>query len=346
MLAYYSWETDEEQLLPPSERPATLQRLAKACPADQSQTATRLELQAIVAAAKVKGAKPHDDPRAVDALVAVLDDAQRSRENFDLVVSYAEDVAGKLTLPNSPSRARLTQAWNAALDRLAADATLSSLDRLAALDAEASLAKLAGPKASVPEALQQRIRDEVARADRAARDPYSRQSVISAAAETLAEADLLDESDRLLTAELSRSHSPYYFMLGLAANAKTRGDKAAALDWAEKAYASAQGPATRLQWGVKYVSLLTELAPQDPARIEHAAGSVIGELEPVPDTFYERNQRALERMGKSLAKWNHDHQHQASVQRLRTEMAGVCAKLPAGDPARTTCSKALYPAAA
>ena len=33
MLAYYSWDTDEKQLLPKDKRAATLQRLASACPA-------------------------------------------------------------------------------------------------------------------------------------------------------------------------------------------------------------------------------------------------------------------------------------------------------------------------
>ena len=126
---------------------------------------------------------------------------------------------------------------------------------------------------------------------------------------------------RCFTRELARSHSPYYFMLGLAANAKKRGDKAGALEWAEKAYAAAKGPATRLQWGVSYVRALIATAPEDAARIERVAGQIIGELEPAPETFYERNRRALERMGKELAAWNKDKRHEASVQRIRAEMA-------------------------
>ena len=42
MLAYYSWDTDEQTLVPDKDVPATLSRLARACPADQSATATRL----------------------------------------------------------------------------------------------------------------------------------------------------------------------------------------------------------------------------------------------------------------------------------------------------------------
>jgi thioredoxin-related protein len=346
MLAWYSWETDESQVLDATKRPATLARLAQACPADQPQLARRLSLQAMVATAKVKGAKPRDDQGAVAKLLPLLADAAFTRENFDLIVNYADDVAGNITLPRSSARARVVDAWNAALERLAADRGLSTLDRLSALHAEVALAKLDASKGPLPDALQKRVRDEAARTDRETTDLYSRQSVISAAAELLTEAGLLADSDALLTAELARSHSPYYFMLGLAANAKERGDKAAAVDWAEKAYGASKGPATRLQWGSRYVATLVDLTPQDAARIEKAAAQVIGELEPSPDTFYERNQRALERVGKNLAKWNKNNAHSAAIGRLRAEMAGVCAKLPATDPARATCERTLKPGTA
>jgi hypothetical protein len=168
--------------------------------------------------------------------------------------------------------------------------------------------------------------------------------VISTAADALAEAGLLAESDALLNSELARSHSPYYYMLGLAANAKKRGDKAAALGWYEKAYAAADGPATRLQWGASYVSALVDLSPQDAARIEAATTHVIGELDARPDTFFGRNQRALDRIGRKLTAWNTDKQHNDSLQRIRAQMAGVCGKLPAGDPARGVCDNALRPA--
>jgi len=51
----------------------------------------------------------------------------------------------------------------------------------------------------------------------------------------------------------------------------------------------------------------------------------------------------LERMGKELAAWNKDQRHEASVKRIRAELAGVCAKLPQADPARATCDGALSP---
>jgi hypothetical protein len=337
MLAYYSWDTDENRLVAAKELAPTLRRLAQACPAAQADSATRLRLRALVAAATAKDAKPHDDKAAVADLHRILADARLARENFDLLTYYADKVVAYVTLPRSATRTALATDWNAALERFVADAALSATDRLSAVSGRVALAKLDSTKGALPDPLLQSVRDEVARADRETTDPYARQAVISAAADALSEADLMNASDALLEAELKRSHSPYYFMLDLAANAKKRGDKTAALDWEQKAYTAADGPATRLQWGVHYVNALIELTPQDEARIEQAARSVIGELDPNPDTFYERNRRGLERMGGKLAAWNAHRQHETVVARLRAQMAAVCAKLPQTDPARSTC---------
>jgi hypothetical protein len=344
MLAYYSWITDEQQLASQKDLPATLAKLAKACPADQPETATRLELQALAAASRGKAkSPPQTDEAATQRLIAVLGDVKRARENFDLLANYAGNIAGYVTPAPSPARSQLTTAWNAALDRFIADSTIGTDDRLVAVNGKIELARLDAPKAALPEPLLATVRKEAERADKETTDVYARQSAISGAAEVLAEAGLLDESDALLNRELTRSHSPYYFMLGLAANAKKRGDKGAAVEWAKKAYAAAKGPATRLQWGVSYLRSLIANAPDDTARIESVAGQVIGELEATPETFYERNQRVLERMGKELAAWNKDQRHEASVKRIRAELAGVCAKLPQADPARATCDGALSP---
>jgi len=248
-----------------------------------------------------------------------------------------------VTLPKSSQRAELVAAWDKPLATLVADPSLSTADRLTVIIAQVEVARVDDEKGELPAPLLASVRSEVARADRATADPYARQAVISTAADALAEAGLLAESDALLTSELTRSHSPYYYMLGLAANAKKRGDKVGALGWYERAYAAADGPATRLQWGASYVSALVDLSPQDAPRIEAAATHVIGELEARPDTFFGRNQRSLERIGKKLTAWNKDKQHNDSLQRIRTQMAGVCRKLPAGDAARGVCDDAMRP---
>jgi hypothetical protein len=149
---------------------------------------------------------------------------------------------------------------------------------------------------------------------------------------------LLAESDAMLKAELPKALSPYYHMLVLSANARHRGDTAGALDWAEQAWTVAKGPATRLQWGSGYVNRLIELAPQDAARIEKAATGVLAELEAVPETFYERNRRGLEKMGEGLMAWNGKGEHAGVVKKLKLQLDGVCAKLAVQDETSAACA--------
>jgi hypothetical protein len=73
---------------------------------------------------------------------------------------------------------------------------------------------------------------------------------------------------------------------------------------------------------------------------------VIGELEPIPDTFYDRNRRSLEKMAKRLVAWNKSHSQAEALRRIRAELSGVCAKLPAGDPARAACDGVWNPSKA
>jgi hypothetical protein len=161
--------------------------------------------------------------------------------------------------------------------------------------------------------------------------------VITAAGELLADAGLLAESDKLLQGELKTSHAPYYHMLILASNAKARGDKAAALDWYQKAYQAAEGQATRLQWGASYVGNAVELAPQDAARIETAAQEVFADAAKSDSAFYERSRRSLERVASRLKTWNQDGKHAEAISRLAGQLNGVCEKLPAADAQKPVC---------
>src|SRR5207249_10294767 len=131
-------------------------------------------------------------------VVEILRDPTLARENFDMLTYHAAEIAGSTTLAKSAERAELVTAWQAALDRFSSDANLSRADRLAALDAKVALAKLDAPEGSLPEPLLENIRAQAALADRETRDPYARQAVIDAAAELLADAGLMQESDALL----------------------------------------------------------------------------------------------------------------------------------------------------
>jgi hypothetical protein len=318
MLAFYSWDTDEAQLVPKKELASTVLKLAQKCPPQFQEAATRLTLKA-----------------------TALADASQSRQNFDVLSYYGNDIIGTVTAKGGAERTALLTAWNAALDRLTNDTTLSKADQLNAAQAKVTLTEIdlpAGAKPTRDPALVAMAREAAVKAEKTTTDKYERQAVVPSAAHLLSDVGLINESDAMLQAELPQAVSPYYHMLVLASNAKKRGDITASLDWSEKAYAGSVGPATRLQWGSGFVAKLVELSPKDSARIEKAAAQVISELHAAPETFYERNRRSLEKMAKQLDGWSQKNQQTPVLKKLTSQLDAVCAKLPAQDRAREACS--------
>lgn len=353
LLADYAWDTDEGQLVPADRVASTLIALAKACPARFRAASDRLALRAITAGIAAAGMPPGgiggtgglDRERALAHVRAVLADPARSRAAFDVLVEWAPEITGSLTEPASEARRTLSAAWDGRLAAFAGDATLSTADRLDAQSARAALVRLDDPNAAMPAPLVEAIRAQVAAADRDTTDRFERQAVVSSAAQLLSTASLDRESDALLSAELQRSPAPYYLMLELAANARKRGDNSAAVDWYRKAFAGAQGPATRLQWGARYVSALAELDPAQEAEVGQAAGDFYAGLDPVAATFHGRNRRALQRLSDALLAWSEAGAHDTAVRAARARLDGVCGKLDESSAERGICDGLLKPKA-
>lgn len=349
LLAYYSWGTDDEQLVPEKDAPATLLKLARSCPPEQRGASSRLVLQALGAAATAKDdAKPAlDKADAIASMKSVLARPELVREHYDQLAFSGDDIIGAITAPKSAERAELIKSWSDALDGLAKDPTLSQAGRVWSTGGKVALARLDNKDGALPAPLLEEVRAQAERADRETTDAYERQSVIYSAGSMLARAGLLDESDALMTRELKRSHSPYYFMLVLASNAKKRNTpagNAAAIDWARQGYETSVGPATRLEWGGSYVRYLIDLAPQDAMQIEKAAASVIGELRTEPGAFSGRSKRTLERMSTRLGAWNKNGSHDAELVRLNAKIVPMCAAAASDASDRAACESLFAPA--
>ena len=354
LLAFYSWDTDQQQLLAKDKVAPTLARLAAACPTDQTDTAMRLRLKALAARAATAPAKA--DPAAQNAVLALLADRAAAREQADLLFGSAADIVRALAARSSPQRARLVPAFDTALQRFEADTTLSRADRMQALiarvdlvridmaDDDAGAAAKPAPLPHLPEALLAEVREQTARADREISDGYERQAVITAAAYLLEHSGLSSESDTLLKANLAKSHSPYYLMSELASNAKRRGDKAEALRWYREAFEKSEGPATRLQWGSSYLNALVDLTPADEAAIEAASLQIWREAATQPDAFEQRSGRSLQRAGTRLLAWSKGGAHAATMARLRGELETLCRRDGRPDAERAICGKLLTPA--
>ncbi|MCO8647062.1 thioredoxin family protein [Burkholderia multivorans] len=347
LLADYSWDTDGALPVPADRVAQTLQTLSqRARAAGAKAEAARFALKAAVVAASddPPQAGALDKSALADAWRTVLADRALSRADSDVLVTAPARVVAYLG-GSDAQRAKLRGAYDAALARLSADTTLSSIDRLMALHGRVLLARgeaRSGAPLDAP-ALVDTVRRQIAASVQGAANLYERQALVSEGADTLTDAGLFDESDALLKAELPRSSTPYYFMSGLAANAKARGDKAAALDWYRKAYDTATGPATKLRWGATYFANAVQLAPEDSARIEGIAASVLAQAGKTRDAFYGANLRALTKVVAQLNRWRSGGAHDASVRTVVRQFDEVCGKLPAGDPQAAACAKLIQP---
>jgi len=346
LLAFHSWGVDDSGLVAPEERAALLAELAvkaQAANPGDGDTTTRLWLKALAESDDGKGLKP--DAAVAQRVTRVLADPLATRTHMDVIAGSAAGMAQALAGDDDAQRARWAASFDAALARLQADSTLSRGDRLGALIERVALARLGQPKDSttpqLPPALVREVRDAAARLDREITDAFERQAVIPSVAYLQGQAGLWAESDALLKANLTKSHSPYYMMLGLAGNARKLGRHGEAVDWYQKAYETSVGPATRLEWGARYVSALVDLAPADAPRIEKAATQVFADAARDRGAFHDRSARSLQRVGKKLSSWNADGKQAPTMQRLRARVDALCAKTAPGE--RAACKALLAP---
>jgi hypothetical protein len=186
-----------------------------------------------------------------------------------------------------------------------------------------------------------KARSAVQKVDAETRDGYAREAAINAAANLYWEAGLDEEANRLLTSELTRTASPYYFMLSLAELAQRAGREDEALQWLARAYADAKGPATRFQWGTNYLLGLIQMTPEDTQRIERTGLELIGELDGSPDAFYQRTRMRLEQLNDKLLDWGEGAERAKVIEALRARTAQICRGLPEGDAGRRNCESFL-----
>lgn len=339
LIAFYAWDVDEDRLVARGERAGVLAQLALACPAEPIDASDRLLLRALAESSAGKGLAVNAATR--ERVRRLLDDPAAARQQMDLIVGAAAEITQTLAPAPGRDRHAVLAAFDTALRRLQADATLSRADRSGALFARVDLARLPFAKderqPKLPAALLAQVREQAARDEREIVDGYERQAVITTDASLLAHAGLWAESDRLLKANLDRSHSPYYLMEQLGSNARKNGRPSEALRWYEQAWERSEGPATRLQWGSAYFAALVELAPAGMERVERVATRIFDEAARDPAAFHERSARSLQRLAGKLAAWGTAPDRGPVMKRLQSRITSWCAGLPRADPQRATC---------
>lgn len=333
----YSWDLDDTNIVPESERASLLRELATTCPASAKIAKQRLLLKALA----LHGADKEPPLRAsVETFADLVKNHAAARPFYDILLNSPADLVKASAISNQAQTTGLQPHLMKMLDAASLDKDLSWNDRLQSLHAKRSLLSDEQKKTISPQWVSQ-ARMLAGLANTSVQSKFERQSVIPNAAALLASFDLFEDSNQMLTAELSKAVAPYYHMLILASNAKKQNQPMRALEWSQKAYETAQGSATRIQWGSSYIRQLIELAPTDKTRIESAALSIIQGLEPTPDTFYVRNARSLNRVGTQLKNWSQSPEQAAVLQRIRAELDKTCRKLPINDPSRAVCESSF-----
>lgn len=342
-LAYYGWDLDSTMITQPGERVAVLEQAAAACPPEATLEKARLTATAAVAATAAEQSPAHAGSapsprlavlvRRVDSIVA---DRKLGAGAVDVLESLDDSffAAAKHVV----SARKLQTHWTAVMDPVIEDDRLPDMDRLDALQSKLQAVK--GLGGSIPAPLARFAQERV---DAVLARPHDENIQAGDVEAVLNVLDVLGDTDHayaIAMHEVQTSKTPYYYMADVAELEEKRGHKDVAIGWFERAYRESQGTATRFQWGTNYVRGLVRMRPDDDARIRSVTLAVLGELDG-PDRIYSRSRVRLEKLDAALRVWNQGGSHSATIGVLRQRAQGICAKVPASDPAHATCARFL-----
>jgi thiol-disulfide isomerase/thioredoxin len=303
-LAYDSWDVEADAAM--LRRMASqMSAAAMACRGHLTES-DRLYLHALMFETDtIAGNAP--DPvlaKRVAILLELLRDPHRSRGVFDLLVGFDAGFFASVAHLDSTAARSFHAAWIDAMMAAASDTNYGQAERLGAIDSALQAAKDLNPDHAVPKDLELLARERVDQALAAdgERDRFARGDIVHAAKGVYQTLGDDAAAYALLKRELPNTRTPYYYMSGLAALDEKNGHPDLALDWMARAYAAAQGPATRAQWGDSYVRGLIRITPNDVARIAETTFEVLAELKGA-GPVHARTKMRIDRMMATLDKW-------------------------------------------
>ena len=348
-LAYNAWPLDDAWSTPEARAPLArqLQRAAQGCPAKLRVERARLQIAAIAAALGAQEQDATHGPPGAALPAAALAQMPPILADGELALAVGDALLDlgapyfKAAIAADPSqRVPLRRRWFAVMDAMARDPRYSAADQIDALRSKLVAARALDPHGALPPGLAKAVTSRIDVALALEKDPYARASLTNAALNVL---DVLGDNDRaatLLEHEVRTAAQPYYYMADLGELEEKRGHRDLAIDWLQRSYRAAEGPATRFQWGVGYVRGLVRMRPDDDAAIRAAALDVLGDLDAAGD-LHGRTRRSLGRLEASLKDWNRDANHADALAAVRDRMLAICARIPAADTSRATCSDFL-----
>ena len=303
-LAYYSWGQDQ-QALPEKYSPEIFLEMSNA--SKEPLPSARLYMQYLRAVASSTEAEsgPALVAEAMARVTEILQNDALTLASWEYFAYYTEEVLAVIVDAESDPEgaAMFADRWKTTMIRLSDSPSLSTAEQLAGFLPAIHFYYLEDETREISPEFKTQILAAVRKADRATRNSFARQSVVSQINYVLQSAHLVSEAKAILLTELEKSTAPYYFMSSLSSIAENDGDDETALDWRRKAYESSQGAATRFQWGANYVRTLIRLTPEDDRLIVTTAMTLLLDIDSEEDTFSGRNFRVLRSMTKSLRQW-------------------------------------------
>ncbi len=237
--------------------------------------------------------------QARERLTTVLNSEEESVANLDYLSFYVTELL-TLVAETPAQRQDLQQRWIQQMENLRERESLSTAEQLATWYPAIHSYWLDNPSGALPFA--ETLLAAINKADSNTRGD-ERQSVMHRATRVLEAARMYDDARNLLTAEIPKSSTPFYFMSRLAELEEELENYSVAVSWLQKAYQNATGSATGFQWGVEYLTGMMRMTPEATSDITHAMPQVLAKVESDSELFSGRNFRRLNTLYRATKEW-------------------------------------------
>jgi protein disulfide-isomerase len=331
-LAYHAFGLEDEGVFPAARLQSAFENAARTCPAELSRERARLHIRAAEQATIrqkdtiAKGGKA--DKSLTVAIVRVnelLADQKLAMANADALRGLRGEffLAARQTLPQlAPT---LRQRWMTTADAATANQDFAPADQLAAQLMKITAAKAFAVDGKVPTDVRSVALATASKMLAVQQEAYVRAGVVNSAINIYIALDDWERARDLLSLEATTSNTPHYYIGDLADVEEHLGNTQRSVELLAEAYAQANGPASRFQWGYQYLEGLLRLTPDDLPTIEKVGLEVIAELDG-PNRIHRRTLSRLNKLDQKLRDWNNSAARAAVTAKLRASVLSACQK--------------------
>jgi thioredoxin-related protein len=343
-LGFNAWSLDQSTFKQSAQFASALQQAAENCRTHSEVAHDRLYLASIgfmnvSEVGRLELGQPLDTQfdSLMQKVASIVRQPKRAVQSVDLLIEMDEEFFSLLGRTTFASKSTLLNDYKKFVLGIAQNTTIAAPLRLRAMSTQLLLDQAEKAQSKIQEKTDspiqvQRFSPELVRQANQlaeellanAKNADERPSVVNAALWVYQNLQDYQSMRTLLEHEIQSAKHPFYYLSDLADLDEESGDHQAALKKLSHAYELSQGPATRFQWGVAYVSGMIRMVPADSKAIEAATVDVLNELK-VPNSLYQRNRSRLDRLANELHDWSADQPTRlASLSRIRAHWQTIC----------------------